>query len=144
MTVPITVEIVTPLKLVLRAQAESFVGQSVLGEFGLLAGHQPLLAALRAGVARCVTGNQEKRLAIGPGFAEFDNDRVIVLTENALDPATVETREERTALRAEAAAARDKADADMRAWNGPITAREFEEARLAFDWNDARVKVLAD
>ena len=88
---PITIEIVTPTQLVLRQTADSFTGPGTVGEFGVLPGHRPLLASLRTGVVRYSEAGVEKRLAIGPGFAELDNDRIIVLTEKALDPAKLAT-----------------------------------------------------
>ena len=92
---PITIEIVTPTQLVLRQIADSFTGPGTVGEFGVLPGHRPLLASLRTGVVRYTVGGSEKRLAIGPGFAELDNDRIIVLTDKVLDPAKLATSAER-------------------------------------------------
>jgi F-type H+-transporting ATPase subunit epsilon len=140
---PITLEIVTPTQLVLRKEVESFTGPGTMGEFGVLPRHRPLLASLRSGVARYLEGSTERRLATGPGFAEFDHDRLIVLTDRVLDPAKLETPEDRAAELKDAAVERDRADAAMRAWNGPISATEFEENRLALEWAQARVAALA-
>jgi F-type H+-transporting ATPase subunit epsilon len=138
----ITLEIVTPTQLVLRKTVDSFTGPGAVGEFGILTGHRPLLASLRSGVARYTEGGTERRLAIGPGFAELDNDRMIVLTDKVLDPAKLATAEDRDAELKDAMADREKADAAVRAWTGPIGATEHEESRLALEWAQARIAVL--
>jgi len=139
---PITLEIVTPTQLVLRKTVDSFTGPGIVGEFGILAGHRPLLVSLRSGMARYTEGGSERRLAIGPGFAELDNDRMIVLTDKVLDPAKLATAEDRDAELKDAMADRDKADAAIRAWTGPTGATEFEESRLALEWAQARIAAL--
>ena len=138
---PITLEIVTPTHLAFRDTVDSFTGPGTVGEFGILPLHRSLLASLRAGVVRFTQGGKERRLAIGPGFAELDNDRMIVLTDKVLDPAKLSAEDREQELR-EAQAQRDKADADLRAWTGPTSATEFEESRLALDWARARVGAL--
>ena len=139
---PITIEIVTPTQLVLRQTADSFTGPGTVGEFGVLPGHRPLLASLRTGVVRYSEAGIEKRLAIGPGFAELDNDRIIVLTEKPLDPAKLATPEDRQTEIHEAEAERDRADAALRAWTGPVSASEFQENQLALEWAQARLGAL--
>jgi len=140
---PLTLEIVTPTQLALRKTVDSFTGPGSIGEFGILPMHRPLLASLRSGVVRYLEAGAEKRLAIGPGFAEVENDRIIVLTEKVLDPAAMATAEDREAATKEAAADRDRADAALHAWSGPIDAAEFEENRLALGWAAARLGALA-
>ncbi|MBI5488460.1 MAG: F0F1 ATP synthase subunit epsilon [Deltaproteobacteria bacterium] len=139
---PITIEIVTPTQLVLRKTVDAFTGPGEIGEFGVLAGHRPLLASLKAGIAKYSEGGAEHRLAVGPGFAELDNDRIIVLTEKALDPAKLATPEDRQAELASAEADRERSDAALRAWTGPVGASEFQEAQLALEWAQARLSAL--
>lgn len=141
---PIDLEIVTPTRLAFRAAVDSFTGPGAIGEFGVLPGHRPLLASLRAGVVRCIQGGKARKLAIGPGFAEVERDRVIVLTDAVVDPERIETSEERDEALRTARSERDAADARMKAWRGPITAGEFEEARLAYEWASARIDALTD
>ncbi|NMC72376.1 MAG: ATP synthase F1 subunit epsilon [Myxococcales bacterium] len=141
---PLTLEIVTPTRLVLRKQVDSFTGPGKLGEFGILPAHRPLLAALRAGLARYSEDGKEHRLAIGPGFAELDNDRIIVLTDEVFEPERLESPEERDEARRNAADDRDKADAAVRSWTGPVTADEFEENVLALEWARARLAALGE
>jgi F-type H+-transporting ATPase subunit epsilon len=46
----ILLEIVTPTGVALRKQVTDVTAPSVAGEFGVLPGHLPLLAALRTGL----------------------------------------------------------------------------------------------
>jgi F-type H+-transporting ATPase subunit epsilon len=141
---PLTLEIVTPTRLVLRKTVESFTGPGKLGEFGILPGHRPLLAALRSGLARYLEDGKEHRLAVGPGFAELDNDRIIILTDKAFEPEKLSSPEERDEARQAAVDDRDKADAAVRAWTGPTAADEFEESTLALEWARARLAAMGE
>ncbi len=91
----IELEIVTPEGVALSMQVEALTIPSVEGEFGVLPGHQPLLAALKTGIVAYVQGNEERRVAVGPGFVEIMDDRALLLTDrfiekDAVDP--VQTR----------------------------------------------------
>ena len=57
----------------------------IIGEFGILPGHVPLLAAVKAGVLRYRAGAERGRLVIGPGFARADGkDEVSVVVQKSL------------------------------------------------------------
>lgn len=104
----LTLEIVTPRGRALQALVDEVTAPSVEGEFGVLPGHAPLLAALKAGVVRYSAGSASRRVAISGGFAEVTQERVTVLAPAAekpeqIDPAEAETR------RANAAAALEHA-----------------------------------
>jgi F-type H+-transporting ATPase subunit epsilon len=144
--VPITVEIASPRRLVWRGEAAAVTGPGTLGQFGLLPGHRPLLASLRAGVVACrLPDGSTRRIAVASGFAELENDRVVVLTERALVPETdLADDEARAEARREATEQRDDADRTIRAWTGPISAREYLEARVALEWAEARLAVLTE
>jgi F-type H+-transporting ATPase subunit epsilon len=77
----ILLEIVTPQGLRLREEVDSLTAPSVDGEFGVLPGHQPLLAALKTGIVSYVKGDQEQRVAVGPGFVEVSGDRALLLAD---------------------------------------------------------------
>jgi F-type H+-transporting ATPase subunit epsilon len=87
----VTLEIVTPQGLALREQVDEVTAPSVTGEFGVLPGHLPLLAALRTGIVTFHKGGAETRLAVGEGFVEVKDDRALLLTDKVahkeqLDP----------------------------------------------------------
>src|SRR5579872_4133649 len=81
----IALEIVTPKGRALAASVDEVTAPSVQGEFGVLPGHLPLLAALRTGIVTYREGNETKRVAVGPGFAEAGPDRLVILTDEYTD-----------------------------------------------------------
>jgi len=90
----VTLEIVTPQGLALREEVDDVAAPSVSGEFGVLPGHLPLLAALRTGIVTYHKGGQEMRLAVADGFVEVKDDRALLLTDKVarrdqIDPVKV-------------------------------------------------------
>ena len=90
----VTLEIVTPQGLALHEEVDDVAAPSVSGEFGVLPGHLPLLAALRTGIVTYHKGGQEKRLAVAEGFVEVKDDRALLLTDKVatreqIDPVKV-------------------------------------------------------
>jgi F-type H+-transporting ATPase subunit epsilon len=78
----IDLEIVTPEGKKLAVQADEVTAPSVNGEFGVLPGHLPLLAALRTGIVSYRVGGEAKRCAVGPGFAEAGASKLLILTDH--------------------------------------------------------------
>jgi F-type H+-transporting ATPase subunit epsilon len=58
---------------------------SVNGEFGVLPGHLPLLAALRTGIVSYRVAGEAKRCAVGPGFAEAGPSKLLILTDDYVE-----------------------------------------------------------
>ena len=90
----IQLEIVTPRGRALTASVDEVTAPSIDGEFGVLPGHLPLLAALRTGIVAYKQGAETKRCAVGAGFAEAGPDRLVMLTNEyaereAVDPVIV-------------------------------------------------------
>ena len=76
-------EIVTPDKVVLQADVDYVGAPGVDGEFGVLAGHIPLLAALSIGGMYYRQGVQTRWAFVSGGFAEVADNKVTVLAEAA-------------------------------------------------------------
>ena len=90
----IALEIVTPKGRALMTAVDEVTAPSVAGEFGVLPGHLPLLAALRTGLVTYRVGGETKRCAVGPGFAEAGPDKLVILTDeyterDRIDPVVV-------------------------------------------------------
>lgn len=90
----IALEIVTPDGVALSEQVQDLAAPSVDGEFGVLPGHRPLLAALKTGIMSYHKDGEEVRLAVGPGFVEIKDDKAILLTDHVarkdeIDPVRV-------------------------------------------------------
>jgi F-type H+-transporting ATPase subunit epsilon len=77
----IQLDIVTPRGRALTASVDEVTAPSVEGEFGVLPGHLPLLAALRTGIVTYRQGAETTRCAVGAGFAEAGPDKVVILTD---------------------------------------------------------------
>jgi F-type H+-transporting ATPase subunit epsilon len=86
-------DLVSPEALVFSGEVEHVVVPGSEGEFGVLAGHAPLIAMLRPGILR-ILGEGERRIMVTGGFAEVSSDGLAVLADRAvpveeLDPAVI-------------------------------------------------------
>jgi F-type H+-transporting ATPase subunit epsilon len=132
----IHLEVVTPNGLAVRAEVDHVEAPSVFGEFGVLPGHLPLLAALRAGVVRYRSAGKITALAVGPGFAEAGPDRVTVLTDSAIAGTEVDA----AAARAE----RDDVQKRIDTFAAEHAGAEFEELSRQRDWLNAQLEAARE
>ena len=78
-------DLVSPERLLLSEDVDMVTLPGADGYFGVLAGHAPVLAALRPGIIEVRGGSEaERRLFVRGGFAEVDAGKVIVLAEEAI------------------------------------------------------------
>ena len=81
------VSIVSPEKKVWEGEADMVVGRSPEGEFGILRGHIPFLAALVPGAVRVMSGSSRDVFFVSGGVLEasgsMDDYHVIVLADDA-------------------------------------------------------------
>ena len=77
----IDLEIVTPTGRALSTQVDEVTAPGADGEFGVMPGHLPLLAAIRTGIVTYKQGAEQKRCAIGRGFAEAGASKLTILTD---------------------------------------------------------------
>ncbi|HYZ32249.1 MAG TPA: ATP synthase F1 subunit epsilon [Crenalkalicoccus sp.] len=98
-------ELVSPARLLLSRQVEMATIPAAEGEMGVLAGHAPMIVALRGGVIRVQeNGAESERLFVAGGFAEVTPDRCTVLADEATPIADLSRAEaERRLAEAEAA-----------------------------------------
>jgi F-type H+-transporting ATPase subunit epsilon len=75
-------DLVSPEQLVFSGEVEHVVVPGSEGEFGVLAGHAPLVAMLRPGILR-ILGTDEQRILVTGGFAEVTADALTVLADRA-------------------------------------------------------------
>ena len=78
-------ELVTPERLVRSEDVHMVVVPGTEGDFGVLAGHAPVMSTIRNGelaVYRTAAGEPE-RIAIEGGFAEVNEKGLTVLAEKA-------------------------------------------------------------
>ena len=106
-------ELVTPERVALSEDVEQVVVPGMEGEFTVLAGHAPVISALRPGVIEVALPDARRtRIYVRGGFAEIDAQHLTVLAERAFDveatePATI--ADELAAAEAELASAADDA-----------------------------------
>ena len=90
----IELEIVTPTGTALRETVDELTAPALHGEFGVLPGHVPLLAAVRPGILAWKTKGGGASCAVGWGFIEVSEDHAYVLTDrfvqkDGVDPVRV-------------------------------------------------------
>ncbi|MDR3358895.1 MAG: F0F1 ATP synthase subunit epsilon [Desulfovibrio sp.] len=113
-------EVVTPDKTVISAEAEMVVCPGVEGEFGVLSQHVSLLSALKTGPLRCRISDRDEYLFISGGFADVNSNVMTVLAESAERAADIDT--------ARAQAARDRAEKRLAAHDDAVDAARAESA----------------
>ena len=83
-------ELVTPEKLVLSEDVHMVVVPGTEGEFGVMAGHAPVMASIKdnaeLAVYRSASAPPEK-IRVSGGFAEVGDNGLTVLAESAGEPA---------------------------------------------------------
>ena len=79
----LTVRVVSPDKTVWDSEADEVILPSTTGQLGILSGHAPLLTALDIGVMRVRPGKDWVSIALMGGFAEIENNEVIILVNGA-------------------------------------------------------------
>jgi F-type H+-transporting ATPase subunit epsilon len=76
-------ELASPEKLVFAGEVEHVVVPGTEGDFGVMAGHAPLIAMLRPGVLS-ILGAKEQRFVLKGGFAEVNPQGLTVLADYAV------------------------------------------------------------
>ncbi len=125
-------EVATPKGLVLELACDEVEAPSVAGEFGVLPGHLPVLAALKCGPLRYRDGSRVRFAAVGPGFVQGEADRVLLLTERFVLAESVDLAEARKDL----AAAEKGLAAHPEAHEGVA----WRALRIEVDWALARIE----
>jgi F-type H+-transporting ATPase subunit epsilon len=77
------VSIVSPEKLLFAGQVDQVDLPGAEGDFGVLAGHAPIVAALRPGILTTIAGGVRDQFVVFGGVAEFSQEELTVLAESA-------------------------------------------------------------
>src|SRR3954470_12415584 len=85
-------DLVSPEKLLFSGEVDQVDVPGAEGDFGVLAGHAPMVSTLRPGVLTVINGTNRQRTVVFGGFAEVSPKGLTVLADNAsavedLDPA---------------------------------------------------------
>ena len=124
-----------------RARCASAVDEvtapSVAGEFGVLPGHLPLLAALRTGIVSYQQGRGEAAaLAVHHGFVEVANDVALLLTERFARKEDVDVVKVRLRLK--------EVDEELDHWQGDLTDPKRRELIEEEQWLAAQLELIGD
>ena len=113
----LTLEVVTPDRLVVSEEAKVVIAPGRYGEFGVLTGHTSFLTALKIGILRYADRTDNEQVAfVNGGFAEVLCNKVTILTESAELRKDIDVKRARAAVkRAEErlAEARKREDIDF-------------------------------
>jgi F-type H+-transporting ATPase subunit epsilon len=131
----VTLEVATPTGLALSVEVDSVQAPSVKGEFGVMPGHLPLLAALRCGLLKYKEGGKDKVAAIGTGFAEAGPERVLLLVDAFALPDEIDQAEVKQELEAAQKALKEHKE--------EYAGKRFEELQREVDWASARLAAAA-
>ncbi len=131
-------EIVTPKGVVLSEDVEEVVAPSVAGEFGVLAGHLPMLAALTVGLVRYrkPAAATMVDVAVGAGFVEVGADKTLLLTDRFVEKGNIDVLAVRARLQ--------EVDDQLESWGGELD----DPARLELieeeQWLAAQLELYGD
>jgi F-type H+-transporting ATPase subunit epsilon len=137
----------TPRGALVDTDVEEITAPGEVGEFGILPGHVPLMAALKPGVFWYKTKDHTGVIAIGHGYlqvaplpqadehaASGGRDRVLVFVDQAVSAGDVDS----------AVATKDlgEADRELSAWKGELDGA-YDALVLRRGWAQARIDAAA-
>tara|TARA_B100000941_G_scaffold138597_1_gene98201 strand:- start:955 stop:1341 length:387 start_codon:yes stop_codon:yes gene_type:complete len=79
-----TVEIISPVKSIIKSDTSEVVIPSYEGEMGILKNHIPIITFLRPGVIKIIN-EIERNYFVEDGTVEFIDDNLLILTSTAKD-----------------------------------------------------------
>lgn len=87
--------LVTPEGAAFEGEAEMLIVPGASGEIGVLARHAPLVAMLKAGEVRVKSNGEWQAFAAGPGYFKVQQDRALVLVDDAVRAEEIDVEEAR-------------------------------------------------
>jgi F-type H+-transporting ATPase subunit epsilon len=76
-------DLVSPEKLAFSGEVDQVDVPGVEGDFGVLAGHAPVVAAIRPGILTITTGGKHEKIIVLGGLAEVSDKGLTVLADVA-------------------------------------------------------------
>lgn len=129
------VNLVTPKGVVAHQSAQGLTAPGELGEFELLPGHVPFLAALKPGVLT-ISDKTRARYAVSSGYLRVDPTGAIeVLVEQAVIGGSVDVEKARAELK--------EAEAELSKWGDKPTDGDWKVVVNRVAWAQARLDAAA-
>lgn len=79
----LNLRVMAPNRTVLNSEAQEIILSSNSGQLGILPNHAPLLTALDIGIMKIRNGNKWSAVALMGGFAQIENNQMIILVNDA-------------------------------------------------------------
>ncbi len=95
---PLNLEIVTPERRILSVTCDEVRAPGAKGGFGVRLNHEPFMTALEPGRFTYVAAGQEHQFAVGGGFLQVADNRVIVLADTFEAAAEIDVERARRAF----------------------------------------------
>ena len=76
-------DLVSPEKLAFSGEVDQVDIPGAEGDFGVLANHAPVVAAVRPGILTVITGNSKQKIIVLGGLAEMSENGLTVLADTA-------------------------------------------------------------
>jgi F-type H+-transporting ATPase subunit epsilon len=76
-------DLVSPEKLAFSGEVDQVDIPGMEGDFGVLAGHAPVVAAIRPGILTVIVGGTREKIIVLGGLAEVSDNRLTVLADVA-------------------------------------------------------------
>ncbi len=129
------VNLITPRGVVAHVETDAITAPGELGEFELLPGHVPLLAALKTGVLT-IGEKSPKRYAVSDGYLRLDPAGAVeVLVEKATTAEEVDVEAAKKDLRA--------AEAELAKWDDRPMDGDWQNLMHRAQWAQACLDVKA-
>lgn len=111
----IRLKVISPIRTVYDGDADIVIMRTMLGDLGVLKGHENLSAVLDQGVLKIVNDDIEGKIAVLGGFAEVTKKGVTVFSDSAENENEIDLkRAEDSKKRAEKRLSENKADLDIK------------------------------
>src|SRR5215469_3850887 len=85
-------DLVSPEKLAFSGEVDQVDVPGAEGDFGVLAGHAPVVAAMRPGILVVHSGGSKQKIIVLGGLAEVSESGLTVLADVAMDIAEVDRK----------------------------------------------------
>ena len=102
-------DLVSPEKLAFSGEVDQVDVPGIEGDFGVLAGHAPVVAAIRPGILTVTAGGNQQKIVVLGGIAEVSEKGLTVLADVATSMADLDAAQFAADRRAMEAAARRQA-----------------------------------
>jgi len=134
--------VTTPRGAIVETDIDEITAPGTVGEFGVLPGHVPMMAALKPGVLTYRASERTTTLAVGEGFLQVapavvgdtTTDRVLVLVDQALGAPAIDAAVAKKEL--------SETEAQLAAWKGELDGT-YQELIVRRDWSLAKVGAAA-